>query len=313
MPHVLTITSPVFILIALGFVAVRSGFLSKDELRVLGKFVLFFALPALLFRALSGRQFDELLDSHYLIAYALGSLVAMAVGVLNARKRLGKDMALSALHGMGMSCSNSGYVGFPIVLQLLGPPASVAFALTLMVENLLMLPLGLALAESRGEGGKGLARVVFGILLRVLRSPLVIAIVVGLSFSILELPLPEPVANAVNMLAQAAAPVALFVVGGTLVGLKVKGMRRNVAQVVAGKLLLHPLAVFVGVLVLRPADPALTTAAVAFAAMPMLGIYPILAQKYGHEEFCAATLMVTTILSFFSISTVLALLQLWQP
>lgn len=312
MSQVLTVTSPVFILIALGFVAVRSGFLSKDELRVLGKFVLCFALPALLFRALAGRRFDELLDTRYLVAYALGSLVALAVGVLNARRRLGKDMALSALHGMGMACSNSGYVGFPIVSQLLGPPATVAFALTLMVENLLILPLGLALAEGRDQGGKGLVRLVGGILLRVLRSPLVIAIVAGLGFSILELRLPGPADLAIHMLAQAAAPVALFVVGGTLVGLRVKGMRRKLAQVVAGKLLLHPLLVFLGVLALPPADPALATAAVAFAAMPMMGIYPILAQKYGHEEFCAATLMVTTVLSFFSISAVLTLLRLWQ-
>jgi predicted permease len=54
---------------------------------------------------------------------------------------------------------------------------------------------------------------------------------------------------------------------------------------------------------LPPFDPVLRTAAVVLAAMPMMGIYPVLAQKYGHDGFCAATLLATTVLSFFTIST----------
>jgi malonate transporter and related proteins len=49
----------------------------------------------------------------------------------------------------------------------------------------------------------------------------------------------------------------------------------------------------------------LRTAAIALAAMPMLGIYPVLAQKHGHEGFCAAALLVTTVASFFTLSGLL--------
>jgi predicted permease len=56
---------------------------------------------------------------------------------------------------------------------------------------------------------------------------------------------------------------------------------------------------------LPPDDPELRAAAVIFAATPMLSIYPILAQKYGFEEMCAAALLLATVLSFGTISLVL--------
>ena len=66
------------------------------------------------------------------------------------------------------------------------------------------------------------------------------------------------------------------------------------------------LAVWVAATWLVPvADPQLRIAAVVFAAMPMLGVYPILAQKHGHEETTAAALLVTTIASFFTLSALL--------
>jgi hypothetical protein len=53
------------------------------------------------------------------------------------------------------------------------------------------------------------------------------------------------------------------------------------------------------------ADPQLRLAAVLFAAMPMLGIYPLLAQKHGFEAISAAALLFTTVASFFTLSGLL--------
>ncbi len=77
-----------------------------------------------------------------------------------------------------------------------------------------------------------------------------------------------------------------------------------------GKLLLHPLAVLAPVLLLLPwlgwaaVQGDLRSAAVPSAAMPMLGIYSLLAQRHGHEGFTAAALLATTVASFFSISAI---------
>jgi malonate transporter and related proteins len=311
MLEILAITAPIFIIIAVGFAAVRLCFFSKTEIRVLAKFVIGFALPALLFKALAERSFADILNLDYLAGYALGSLAVMFIGIGIAYFGQNRSLQVSALHGLGMSVSNSGFIGYPIVLQLLGPPAAVALALTMMVENLLMIPLALGLAETGGRsdsGGKSAALVLASIV-RLLKNPLIPAILAGFGCSMLGLRPPVVVMRALDMFAFAAGAGALFVIGGMLVGLKPGRMVGDIVRIGAGKLLLHPLAVFAAFLLLPPVEPALRMAALTFACMPMLSIYPILAQKYGQEEGCAAALLTATVMSFASISGALWLMR----
>ena len=303
--NVLAVTTPIYLLIGLGFLAVRAGWFSRADMRVLGQRVLRFALPAMLFGMLARRSVGEILNAHYLLAYAGGSLAALAAGWFWARRH---GSSYRAFVGMGMGFSNSGFVGAPVLLQWIGPAAAVPLALTMVVENLLMIPLALALAE-RDEARHATPRErLVATAMSLLRNPLVLAIVAGVGMAALGLALPAPVQRAVDLLAQASAAVALIVIGGSLVGLQLHGQRRDIAVVALGKLALHPLAVAALAFWLLPADPMLRTAAVAIAAMPMLSIYPVLAQKYGHEGFCAAALLATTVASFPAVSVWLWLL-----
>lgn len=300
MLYILSITVPIYLLIALGYLAGRQGWFTKPEMRVLGRFVIQLALPSLVFQALAQRKFTEILNADYLLAYALGSLLVMGAAWFHARHVKGCSPAFSALYGMGASFSNSGFVGYPIVLQLLGPVAAVPLALCMLVENVLLLPLTLVLAD-QSSGSRAWHSTLRQTLLRLTRNPLIIAIAAGLAVSLLGLSLPAPVAKAVGLMANASSAVALFVIGGSLVGLQLQGRLRDVGAIAFSKLVLHPLVVL-GLLLLLPIDAALRTAALAFAAMPMLSIYPILAQPYGEESFCAAALLLTTLLSFVTIS-----------
>ncbi len=301
MLEILSITGPIFLIIALGFAAVRSGVFAKSNVRALGLFVIHFALPALLFNALSQRAFTEIVNTPYLLAYAAGSLAMLALGIGIARLVQHRDLPASAITGMGMSFSNSAFIGYPVALQLVGPTASVALALTMIIENLLMIPLVLALAESRGNSQRPWTAVATA-LARLLRNPIILAIIAGVASAMLRLRLPEPLARTIDMLAMASAPVSLFVIGGTLVGLKTKGMALDAGLIVTGKLLLHPAAVFIALLLLPPIDPALQLAALILACAPMLSIYPIIGQKYAQEERCAAALVTATVASFITIS-----------
>lgn len=305
MAGIFAITFPIFAIMALGFTTVRCGVFNKAEMRVLGRFVINLALPALIFKALSERPLAEIANGSYLLAYALGSLAVLALVAGTARFLQKKPLQVSAIHGMGVAMSNSGFIGYPIVLQLLGAPAAVALALCMVVENVLILPLCLALAESGAQAGGNLRTVVLGTLRGLFRNPLILTILAGFAFALLEVRLPLPVARGIEMIAMASAPLALFVIGGSLVGLELKGMGRDVAQVVVGKLVLHPLAVFAALLLVPPIDPQLRMAAIAFASMPMLSIYPIVAMKYGQEVFCATAVLAATVTAFFSISGVL--------
>ena len=310
MPDILAITGPIFLLIGLGFGAVRTGWFDKALLPALARFVIAFALPALIFRALGQRRLAEVVNGHsgrYLLAYAGGSLLALGLGLLWARRR-GQGRDAAAMTGMGMACSNTAFVGFPVALQVVGPEASVAMALTLVVENFLMIPLCLALADSApraGQPAEPFARALGRSLLGLRRNPIVLGISAGLVAALLQWRMPLPLARAVDLLANASSAVSLFFVGGVLVGLPVHGLLGQVSAVAAGKLALHPLAVWAWLCLVGPVAQPLQWSAVLMAGAPMLAIYPILGHKYGRQQANAASLLVATAGAFASLSALI--------
>jgi predicted permease len=200
-------------------------------------------------------------------------------------------------------------VGYPIILLSLGPVAGVALALNMVVENFLLLPLLLAIADAQGQPGQWKS-VLLQTVKNVLRNPMIWGVVAGFLFSMSGLQMPAPLGRTINLFAQSSAVLSLFVIGGALVGLKAQGLQGTVLPIALGKLVLHPLAMWAVLVWLVPIDdPALRAAALLTCAMPMLGIYTILNQRHGHGMVSAAALLVTTVLSFFTLSGILLLLQ----
>lgn len=312
MLSVLAITGPIYVVVVLGYVLTRLGLFARSDMRVFGKYVVNVALPALLFNALSQRSVAEVLNPVFLGAYALGSLVTNLGGLAWARRFGRKPMSAAAILGMGMSCPNSGFIGFPLVAQLFGAgTGGVCLALAMVVENVITLPLSLALADSGAGGsshqsrGEALRSALRQSARSLVRNPMIGGIAVGFAFSLAGWHLPEPAARTVNIFAAACASLSLFVIGGSLVGIRLDGMRRDVIAVAIGKLFMHPLAVLAAVLLLPPMARELQVALVLMAAVPMLGIYPILAQKHGHDTMAAAAQLGATVASFFTLTTLL--------
>jgi predicted permease len=307
--EILAITIPIYVAIALGYGLTRWGIFPKSDMRAFGTFVVKVAMPALLFNALSQRKVSDILNADYVMAYALASLMTLALGIVWALRVGRHSRSMSSCFAMGMSCPNSGFVGYPIILLSLGPIAGVTLALNMIVENLLIIPLLLAWAET-GQGQQRWHQIVVQTLKGMLSNPMIWGIVLGFLFSWFEVQLPASLSRTVTLFAQASAALSLFVIGGSLVGLPVKGMGSNVAQIAMGKLLVHPLVMtFVLWLILPIQDPVLRTAALLTCAMPMFGIYPILTQKHGHDGLSAAALLVTTMASFVSLNALLWLLK----
>jgi predicted permease len=309
MLDILAVTSPIYVIIALGFCLTRSALFAKADMRVFGKFVINLALPALVFKALSQRQFGEIVNSGYLLAYLVGSLSVLGIGYFWASRLRGLSPTTSTFYAMGMACSNSGFVGYPILLLTLAPVAGVALALNMLVENLVVIPLLLVLAE-RGRGSSNPWHALAQSLAKLSRNPLFIALAAGMAVSLSGWKLPAPLAQTVGMFASASGALSLFVIGGALVGLPMAGMAQRVGPIVLGKLLLHPLLVWLAILALPylglvPLPDDLRMAAVLLAAMPMMGIYATLAQAYGQEDFSAAATLLATVASFFTVSGLL--------
>lgn len=306
---VLPIISPIFIVIAIGFVAVKTELLPKSAVPGMGRFVLYFCLPALIFSTLAHTPIRQVLDPLYLLAYGGGSLLAF--GLIFAASRLfGSQTSAATLNALGGAICNSAFIGYPVLLQVFGTLPAAAFTMTLLIENLLIMPLTLMILElNRAIAAGGSTRQVlisFG--RRLFSQPILLGILAGLLFSLAGWTLPGVIERSLEFLAHAAAGVALFVIGGSLVGAQIQGDRRAIALITLAKLILHPALVALVVWWLPPFDPQLQTIAILAAAMPMLSIYPVLAGHYLEPSRYAATLVVATLGSFLSLSVVLWLL-----
>ena len=309
--EILGITGPIYLAIALGYTVTQRGLFTRADMQVFGKFTIQLALPALLFNALSRRSVGEILNWQYLAAYTVATLAVVGGGLLWTRRVQGKSLSLSSVVTMGMACSNSGFVGYPVAMLTLGSTvAGVSLALNMVVENLLIIPLLMAVAGS--EGAPGQWRQAFVQTFKgLLGNPMIWGIVSGFAVSLSGVQMPEPVSRTINLFSAASGALSLFVIGGSLVGLKPEGLKGAIAQIALGKLLVHPLVMLVVLLWLIPiADPALRTAALLTCAMPMMGIYTILAQRFGHGAISAAALLVSTVLSFFTLTGLLWVLRI---
>ncbi|QJQ94188.1 MULTISPECIES: AEC family transporter [Halomonadaceae] len=309
MLEILGITTPIFLLIGLGYLAMRLRLTTREQLQGVGSFVMYFALPALVIRALSEHPLDEVMHLGYLLAYGLGSLAVFLLALAITRWQR-KPLNAGALYALGMAASNSGFVGYPVAFMVLGSPAAIFLALNMLVENLLIIPAALILAELGSQRGATLRATLQQTASRLARNPIILGLLVGVGLSLSDLSLPGPIAQTIGMLATAAAPAALFVIGGSLYGLKTRGMASDVGLIVIGKLILHPLAVLAMLLILPPMDPLLMAGALLFACAPMISVYPLFGQRYGVGEISAAALMVATLGSFFSLSLAIWLMSL---
>ncbi len=309
---VLGITLPLFAAVLLGYLCVRGGLFKPTDMRLFGSFVLNVALPALLFLAVATRDARDVFNITYMAVFATGALLTIAASfiILSLLKTSPSRRAVAV---MGTSCPNSGFVGYPLMLLAFPDSAGQILALNMLVENFLIIPLCLVLFElSKERNGTDITRLIGQIALNVLRRPMVIALLLGLAVSLLRVPLPEPVIRTTSLFAASASALALFTIGGALVGLPFKGHRALAALTAAGKLLLHPALAALALsaamaLGLPPLSRELAAAVILSAAIPMFSIYALFAAELGHEGMASIAQVLATGASFLTLSA----LMLW--
>lgn len=311
---ILAITTPIYIIVLIGYIFTRVKIFSKADLRVLGKTVINLALPALLFQSLSQNKISEILNPGYLLAYTTGSLLVIGLGYITCRSVFTQNYTKGAFYVMGMSCSNSGYIGYPVLLLTIAPVAGITLAMNMVVENIVIIPILLFMVE-RGRDAPMQRRLTFTqTLKRLITNPLLMGLTAGLLASLFELKLPLPMLRSVNMLAAISSALSLLVIGGSLFDLPTKGLASTVTPIVFGKLIIHPSMMILcfsilPIIGIHSVNSDLRIAAVLMAAMPMMGIYTTLAQPHGYEDFTAVAMLITTITSFFSVSILLLLVK----
>ena len=319
MLQILLVTFPFFALVLAGYVAARRRLLPLEAIPGLNGFVLYFALPCMLYRFGSTTPIAQLLDANVAGVYVVCGLLMVAVTIaftLNARIRW-NDASLGALVA---AFPNSGFMGVPLIVALLGASAAGTVILTMVVDMLVTSSLCIALSRLDTAEGNGRSAVTDAgrkALKGVLANPMPWAIVLGGLASAWAFKLPRPVEQTVWLLADSASPVALFTIGAVLARAQMTANHpmplADYVPVAVMKLFVHPLLVLaVGLLAMRaglPLTSSALTVMVLVAALPSASNVSLLAERFGADNGrIARIILVTTAVSFLTFSGAVALM-----
>lgn len=292
---------PFFALIGLGWLGGKFKIVSPDGMRGINGFVFYFALPALLFKALATQSPAEIWQPDIILIYGGATVVVYGLTRLIAAKVFHLDPASQTLFAFGGTMGNVGFMGLPLIVGLLGPEATVPLIVALAVDLVVMLPLSLLLLEGskHAKGTNPIGKILRG----TLTNPVVLAIIVGVMASLLDLEWPDGVDYLLDLLGQSAGPAALFAIGVALVGRPIAEKRAELATMSVAKLIIHPIAVFASFWLLGSETGIETKAILLLAALPTAGNIFVVATTYDRYIVRSSSIvLVTTALGVISFS-----------
>jgi len=349
MQAILSVIAPFFALVLAGYLAARLRLLPLDAVPGMNVFVLYVALPALMFDLGSQLSLSRLIDPVVVAIYLSGSLTLVAFSVaITLSRRIGIQSA--AFGALATAFPNSALLGLPLLTALLGQAAAAPVMTTLLVDLFITstlcvilaqaqqyqppLPFEDSLLERESQPAPSCQTPLLRTLLTTLLNPLPWAAVGGAVMTGLGLELLEPARHGVDLLANAASPIALFTVGAMMwrsravpstephqpghSAPELKSGRRLLSEsqlllrelpMGLVKLLLHPLLILVIGLAIRdlgaPINSSTLMALVLTAALPAATQVSTLAQRYGADTGRVGRIvLVSTSLSFLTFTLI---------
>nr|WP_319564149.1 AEC family transporter [uncultured Rhodoferax sp.] len=310
MLQIFIITFPFFALVLCGYLAARRRMLPLEAIPGLNGFVLFFALPCMLYRFGASTPIAQLLDVGVFATWLLCALVTVGFSVVvSLNSRIGwNDASFGALVA---AFPNSGFMGVPLLVALLGTQAAGPAILTMVIDMVVTTSLCIALSRLDGADAHGAAKALKNALKGVLTNPMPWAILLGALVSVLGWAPPKPVVQTVGLLADAASPVALFTIGAVLARSQMLAaaghvkapLLRDYVPVALIKLFFHPLLVLLvgaGLISLGvPMTRFALTVMVLTAALPSASNVSLLAERFGADNGrIARIILVSTAAAF---------------
>ncbi|MDO5529929.1 MAG: AEC family transporter, partial [Paracoccus sp. (in: a-proteobacteria)] len=292
MSALFTVVLPVFLVIGFGYLAAWRGWFSESAVDGLMRFAQNFAVPLLLFQSIARLDLGAEFNMAMLAAFYIGALVSFGVGWIGAR-RLGRNAEEAVAIGFVCLFSNSLLLGVPITERAYGTEALAGNWMIIALHAPLLYTFGITFMEFSRASGRAapIGRVALRALTGVLRTPLVIGILAGLVMNLLTgagLVMPEGFWSAVDMLARAALPAALFGLGGVLLRYRPEGDASAIALCCAASLALHPAITYGLGLAFGLETAALRSAVLTAAMAPGVNAY-LFANIFGVARRVAAS------------------------
>jgi len=279
---------PVFLVVAFGYGVVWRGWMGEDTIDALMKFTQNFAIPCLLFLAIARLDLSAVFGWRLLTSFYVGAIVGFLAGLLGARYLFARDWEDAVAVGFVGLFSNSLLLGLPIAERAYGADALGPNYAIIALHSPICYMIGITAMEALRARGAGLGATMLRAGRGVMSNALVIGIALGAAVNVTGLPLPGVLWQALEMIARAALPAALFGLGGVLYQYRPEGDLRLIAYACALSLLLHPAITWTLGTQLALDQSQMRGAVVTAAMAPGVNVY-VFANMYGRARRVAAS------------------------
>ncbi|WP_075997551.1 AEC family transporter [Salaquimonas pukyongi] len=301
---------PVFLVLAAGWLAVRTGYLDEALSDQLNAFAVRLAVPVLLFRAMVDLDFGQAFQIRMLAGFYLGGFASFFAGTMLARVLFGRRPGEAVAVGFCALFSNTVLLGIPIVQRAYGDDALTPVYGIVALHAGVMYALGMSCMELARADGRSIGETVQAAARSILANPLMIGVIAGVLVNVSGFALPAVLRAPVDMLATAAIPAALVGLGAALTRYQLKSEIAESLMVASLSLVLHPAIAFAITHLWFGLPADLVRAAVVVAAMPPgLNVYIFAAMYNRAVSLSASAILVTTSLSIVTIAVWLWLLK----
>ncbi len=306
MIEILNIALPFFGLILLGVIAGRFWEQGESGMAWLNIFVLYFALPPLIFMIVAQTPLEKLANPAYVFATAGATCVSFFVMLAVALRVFKSTVKEAALQG---TAAAYGYMGLPLAVAFFGSAAAVPAALVFCFDIIVLFVLTAIFAGLDGNQRNRL-QLIGKILKDVFTHPFNVATLLGVVASAFKWVPEGGLLKIIEMLMGSAAPAALFAMGVTVSLRRKPTLSQELGVLCVVKLALHPTLAFLAVSFFAPADEVWLQVAVMMAALPTATNAFILARQYtAFVAGAGAAVVATTVLSAVSVPLIVYALK----
>jgi len=310
MLSILGITLPIFALILAGWGARRIGVMGPQASFEINRYVVHLALPALLFDIVANAQIAAIWQPGFMAVFALGGAVVFAAALAVSMTRA-RALADASIDGLNAAYANTGFIGFPLLLAVLGPSSLAPTLIAAILTVCVLFALALVLLEIGLQAQAHPLHMARKVALSLARNPLLVAPALGAVILLCGFNVPAPVNTFLKLLGGSASPCALVGLGLFLAEKQEEPTHwPAIGLLTFAKLILHPALTWLLAARVFHLTPALTHAAVLLAALPT-GTGPFMVAEYYRREaaLTSATILVTTIVSLGSLMVWMGVLR----
>ncbi|MEH6569018.1 MAG: AEC family transporter [Halioglobus sp.] len=292
----------------LGVIARRLGILTETVINAVSRIAFQFALPVLLFASAGSVDYYALGDTSYVLAGIIATLVVFGGAWIYGRWKNIPRLQLGVFVQATFR-SNLAIVGVALCISAYGDLGVSLAALPIAVMTALYNILAVVVLNNTLGG----SRTIGGLLLGMLRNPLLVGIGLGVIVALIQWPVPELVKTAAWGISTYYMPLALLCIGGSM---NLDSLRNSAAltwEAMAWRLCLSPALGVVIALLLGVEGAPLGVLFLLLASPVAAASFIMVVAARGDERLAANVIVLTTLFSIVTVTAgffVLSVLEL---